>query len=65
MCDDSDFAWTCSDYAERLIDRDAPCDRKKGSERQDEAFATAQELGVKPLLERVLTQRVRLRRMKA
>lgn len=65
MCDDSELAWTRCDYAERLIDRDAPGDRKKGSELQDEAFAIAQELGVKPLPERVLTQRVRLRRMKA
>ncbi|MCH7735375.1 MAG: hypothetical protein IH961_09210 [Chloroflexi bacterium] len=52
-----DLAWTCSDHAELLIERDAPGDREKATELQDEAITIAQELGMNPLLERVLAQR--------
>ena len=51
------LAWTCSDYAELLIDRADPGDREKATELQDEAIAIATELGMQPLLERVLAQR--------
>jgi hypothetical protein len=40
-----------------LIDRDALGDREKATELQDEAIAITTELGMKPLLERVLAQR--------
>ncbi len=50
-------AWTCSEYSEMLLDRNAPGDREKATELQDEAIAIAQELGMRPLLERVLAQR--------
>ncbi len=48
-----------------LLDRDEPGDtspgsvqrREKAIELQDEAIAIAQELGMKPLLERVLAKR--------
>jgi tetratricopeptide (TPR) repeat protein len=43
--------------AETLVQRDAPGDSAKAVELQDEAIAIAQELGMKPLLERVLAQR--------
>ncbi|MCI0871385.1 MAG: hypothetical protein J4O07_06180, partial [Chloroflexi bacterium] len=52
-----DLAWTCSDYAEMLLERNAPGDREKATELQDKAIAIAQELGMNPLLERVLAQR--------
>jgi hypothetical protein len=52
-----ELAWTCHDYAETLLQRDATGDRKKATELQDEAIAIATELGMKPLLERVLAQR--------
>ncbi len=39
------------------LDRDEPGDREKAIELQDEAIAIAQELGMKPLLERVLAKR--------
>ena len=52
-----ELAWTCSDYAEMLLERDAASDREKATELQDEAIAIAQELGMKPLLERVLALR--------
>ena len=40
-----------------LLDRDESGDREKATELQDEAIAIATELGMKPLLERVLSQR--------
>ena len=46
-----------SDYAEMLLDRATPGDREKATDLQDEAIAIATELGMKPLLERVLAQR--------
>ena len=51
------LAWTSSDYADMLLDRDEPGDREKAVELQDEAIAIAQELGMRPLLERVLAKR--------
>jgi hypothetical protein len=50
-------ARTCHNYAEMLLDRNAAGDREKATELQDEAIAIATELGMKPLLERVLAQR--------
>jgi tetratricopeptide (TPR) repeat protein len=50
-------AWAASDFAEFLIDRDAPGDREKATELQNEAIAITTKLGMKPLLERVLGQR--------
>ena len=55
------LALVSADYAVMLIDRGDPSDRDKATELQDEAIAIAQELGMRPLLERVLAQRVRLR----
>ncbi|MCH8074095.1 MAG: hypothetical protein IIA09_19355, partial [Proteobacteria bacterium] len=46
-----------ANYAQLLLDRDAPGDREKATEFQDEAIAIATELGMNPLLERVLAQR--------
>ena len=40
-----------------LLKRDEPEHPEKATELQDEAIAIAQELGMKPLLERVLAQR--------
>ncbi len=70
------LAWTCSDYAEMLLDRDdaSPSgegsanasgsrisDREKAIELQDEALAITQELGMRPLTERILARREILR----
>ena len=52
-----ELAWTCCDYSEMLLERNAPGDREKATELQNEAIAIAQELGMQPLLERVLAQR--------
>ena len=56
-----ELAWTCSDYAEMLLDRDEPSDREKAIELQDEALAITQELGMRPLTERILARREILR----
>lgn len=46
------------DQAEEAADgRDVPGDQNKSVELQDEAMSIAIELGMKPLLERVLAQR--------
>ncbi len=50
-------AWCCHELAEMLLDRDAPGDRDKATELRDEVTAIAQELGMQPLLERMLAQR--------
>ena len=52
-----ELAWTCADYAEMLLARSAPGDKEKAVELQDEAIAIATELGMRPLLKRVLGQR--------
>ncbi len=52
-----EMAWTCADYSDFLLDRNAPGDRENATELQDEAIAIATELGMKPLLERVLAKR--------
>jgi tetratricopeptide (TPR) repeat protein len=56
-----ELAWTCSDYAEMLLDRDEPGDREKANALQDEALAITQELGMRPLTERILARREILR----
>ncbi|MCH8816722.1 MAG: hypothetical protein IIC92_03185 [Chloroflexi bacterium] len=62
------LAWTCSDYAEMLLDRTSAGsaqaqegDREKAIELQDEALAITQELGMRPLTERILARREILR----
>ena len=52
-----ELAWTCSDHAELLLDRNDPGDREKAIELQDEALAITQELGMGPLTERILARR--------
>ena len=56
-----ELAWTCSDYAEMLLDRDEPGDREKAVELQDEALTITQELGMRPLTERILARREMLK----
>jgi tetratricopeptide (TPR) repeat protein len=62
------LAWTCSDYSEMLLDRadgassaSEIADREKAIELQDEALAITQELGMRPLTERILARREILR----
>ena len=52
-----EYAWAASDLAELLIERNTGDDHDRAMTLQDEAIATAQELNMTPLLERVLAQR--------
>ena len=52
-----ELAWTCCDYADMLRDRDAEGDRAKAITLLDESLAISGELGMRPLMERVLSRR--------
>ena len=60
-----DLAWTCCDYADVLLQRasagsartESGEDRAKAMSLLDEALAIANDLGMRPLIERVLSRR--------
>ena len=52
-----ELAWTCCDYADALREHDAPEDRTKAVSLLDESLAISSELGMRPLMERVLSRR--------
>ena len=52
-----ELAWTCCDYADMLRERDGEGDRAKAVSLLDESLAISSELGMRPLMERVLSQR--------
>ncbi len=52
-----ELAWTCCDYADTLLQRDAEGDREKAMSLLDESLAISSELGMRPLMERVLSRR--------
>ena len=52
-----ELAWTCCDYADALCERDGDGDRAKAMSLLDESLAISSELGMRPLLERVLSRR--------
>ena len=52
-----ELAWTCCDYADTLRERDADGDRAKAITMLDESLAISSELGMRPLMERVLSRR--------
>ena len=49
------LAWACFDYADILVRRDGPDDRAKAIILLDEALAISTELGMRPLMGRVIT----------
>ena len=51
-----ELAWTCCDYADTLRERDAEGDRAKAIALLDESLAISSELGMRPLMERVLSR---------
>ena len=55
------LAWTCCDYADTLRERDAEGDRAKAISLLDESLAISSELGMRPLMERVLSRREMLK----
>ena len=56
-----DLAWTCCDYADTLLQRNEPGDREKAISLLDESLGITTELGMRPLMERVLSRREILR----
>ena len=56
-----ELAWTCCDYADMLKERDGKGDRAKAISLLDESLAISSELGMRPLMERVLSRRKILR----
>ena len=52
-----EHAWTGSDYAEALRARGGPGDRERAVALQDTALATARDLEMRPLMERILARR--------
>jgi len=52
-----ELAWTCCDYADMLRERDAEGDRAKAVALLDESLAISSDLGMRLLMERVLSRR--------
>ena len=52
-----ELAWICCDYADALRERDNEADRAKAMSLLDESLAISSELGMRPLMERVLSRR--------
>jgi len=52
-----ELAWTCCDYADTLRERNGDGDRTKAIALLDESLAISSELGMRPLMERVLSRR--------
>ncbi len=50
-------AWSACDYADALLHRNGPGDRSRAMSLLGEALATARELGMRPLMERVLARK--------
>ncbi len=49
--------WTCCDYADTLRERDGDGDKENAAALLDESLAISSELGMRPLMERVLSRR--------
>jgi len=56
-----ELAWTCCDYADTLLQRNNDGDHAKAMTLLDESLAISTELGMRPLMERVLSRREILR----
>jgi tetratricopeptide (TPR) repeat protein len=52
-----ELAWSLHDYAEMLVERDEPGDSEKATSMLDEALQISTNLGMRPLMERVLSKR--------
>ena len=52
-----ELAWTCCDYSNALRERQGEGDRAKAIRLLDESLAISSELGMRPLMERVLSRR--------
>ena len=54
------LAWTLCDYADMLLDRDSKGDRARAITLLDESLAISSDLGMRPLMERVLSRKMNL-----
>ncbi len=52
-----ELAWSCCDYADTLLQRNDAGDREKAMSLLDESLAISSDLGMRPLMERVLSRR--------
>ncbi len=52
-----ELAWASCDYSDTLRERDSEGDRAKAITLLDESLAISSELGMRPLMERVLSRR--------
>jgi hypothetical protein len=52
-----ELAWTCCDCADTLLQRNQSGDREKAMSLLDESLAISSDLGMRPLMERVLSRR--------
>ena len=52
-----ELAWTCCDYADTLLQRNESGYREKAMSLLDESLTISSELGMRPLMERVLSRR--------
>ncbi len=59
-----ELAWTCCDNADTLLQRNDPGDREKAMSLLDESLAISSELGMRPLMVRVLSRRVILKALR-
>ena len=50
------LAWICHDYSDALLHRNGPGDRDRARSLLDESLALSHELGMRPLMERVMTR---------
>ena len=52
-----ELAWTCHDYADTLLQRNERGDREKATSLLDESLAISDQLGMRPLMEKVTALR--------
>ena len=52
-----ELAWTCCDHSDMLRERDAVGDHTTAIALLDEPLANSSEIGMRPLMERVLSRR--------
>ena len=51
------LAWSLCDYADMLLERNDEGDRQRAMQLLDESLQISTELGMRPLMERVLSRR--------
>ncbi len=51
-----ELAWSSHDYADTLLQRNRPGDRERAMSLLDESLAISTELGMRPLMERVISR---------